>query len=581
MSVSCPAIAEPEPVAAEPVPSRRVAYRRVTVRHPAAQYAAADVTSGLRLRAWWAFAAVVAVLFLFTNLGGWRVFNAHEAFAVVPAGEMLDSGDYLVPTYGGVPRLKKPPLIYWTLAVAGGLAGGLDAWTARLPSALAALALAWLVGRRAAAWYGTPAGVAAFLAQVTAPWVVTYGRTAEVDLLLCLLSTSALLLASRDREAGPLPWAWIGLLLGVSALGKFAFSPALALATIVAFFVVERRGAELAAVVRSRTGRCGLACLTAGLLAWPVTVWWQRPEVAAVWYEELVGRAVGTLGTQPWWYYLPPLLWLTLPWSPLAVPAAVRSWGQAFGRGREPGRVGSRERFLWVWLLTQVVLLSLSANKHKHYLLPVLPVISLWAGKRVAEFADRVAAGRPVHGWAAAVVGSVGVASAFAGGFVAFGARLDPVAFGPLAAAAAVTASLAVAAFVLLPLKKPQTAAAIALLIFTVPYAYAMTAVVPAADSRRDLAAFAAEVDRLVPAGEPIAAAGIGEHEIVPLLTHRVRRDLASAPDAYLLTNEPPADRPFLLRDAVAGLVLVGPETATDAPRAVAIEQVPAADAGS
>ena len=71
-----------------------------------------------------------------------------------PAWEMVRSGDWLVPTLDGIPRLQKPPLVYWLTAASLRVLGRHE-YAARLPTALAlaglvsaalaaaALALAW------------------------------------------------------------------------------------------------------------------------------------------------------------------------------------------------------------------------------------------------------------------------------------------------------------------------------------------------------------------------------------------------------------------------------------------------------
>ncbi len=42
--------------------------------------------------------------------------RSEEGHRVIPAVEMLESGDYLVPHIGGQPYLRKPPLINWLIA---------------------------------------------------------------------------------------------------------------------------------------------------------------------------------------------------------------------------------------------------------------------------------------------------------------------------------------------------------------------------------------------------------------------------------------------------------------------------------
>ena len=59
---------------------------------------------------------------------------------------MLDSGDWVTARLNGVAYLEKAPLNYWMMAVAY-LALGAHDWAARLPMALSAIALCWLVAR--------------------------------------------------------------------------------------------------------------------------------------------------------------------------------------------------------------------------------------------------------------------------------------------------------------------------------------------------------------------------------------------------------------------------------------------------
>jgi len=70
-----------------------------------------------------------------------------------------------------------------------------------------------------------------------------------------------------------------------------------------------------------------------------------------------------------------------------AIPASwKRAWKQA----------DARERFLWVWFLTQLIIVSISANKHKHYLMAALPMCSLLVGQQFAVIVQRVREGKPL-----------------------------------------------------------------------------------------------------------------------------------------------------------------------------------------
>lgn len=58
--------------------------------------------------------------------------------------EMLQSGNFIVPTFNHAPRYAKPPLIYWCQAVSYTIFGE-NAFAARLPSLLATAGTAWLL----------------------------------------------------------------------------------------------------------------------------------------------------------------------------------------------------------------------------------------------------------------------------------------------------------------------------------------------------------------------------------------------------------------------------------------------------
>ena len=138
--------------------------------------------------------ALTAGIVVFFRLGTFKTLQSHEAFASVPAGEMLSSGDWIVPRFGGLPRLTKPPLVYWINATIASFFGEMNEWTVRLPSAISALLLAGLVGFWARRRYGSIAGFGSALVQSTSAYVIIFSRKAEVDMFLCLLTTTAMFL---------------------------------------------------------------------------------------------------------------------------------------------------------------------------------------------------------------------------------------------------------------------------------------------------------------------------------------------------------------------------------------------------
>lgn len=369
--------------------------------------------------------AVGAFTLLF-RLGESRSLGSHEAYTIVPAREMLRTGDYVVPRFGGLPRLQKPPLIYWTILASAKLTGGLDFESARLPIALSGLLLAGVMAAWAYKWYGGPAAVGAAAAQFTSAYVLVFARKAEADILLVLLIAAALYLIANhepgeSRRTSFLRWLGVWACAALSWLGKFHFGPAMIFTPAVAWLILERRWRFLFGLFNP--AGILLCAVAAGI--WPVLVLNRLPEAWSVWQAETLGRAVGELGRQPLWFYLPHLAIWTLPWTLFAVlawPASCRdALGPAFARlrqtsGERGGLVtqcdrfwrnlietgSSGERFLWIWLAVTFAIVTASANKHPHYIMPALPAFSLWTGRRFSQLAEQARSGKRLLPWPAA-----------------------------------------------------------------------------------------------------------------------------------------------------------------------------------
>jgi len=60
---------------------------------------------------------ICAVLLFSVVTASWtlseRPLNNHECYVAITAREMLESGDWVMPTCNGEPRLEKTPLSYW------------------------------------------------------------------------------------------------------------------------------------------------------------------------------------------------------------------------------------------------------------------------------------------------------------------------------------------------------------------------------------------------------------------------------------------------------------------------------------
>lgn len=137
------------------------------------------------------FLATTCIFFF--GLGQAQLWDRDEPRNSRAAVEMLERGDWIVPTFNGELRAHKPILLYWG-QMTSFLALGRSEFAARLPSALAALAAVWSVAVLASRLSGHPRGIssggfwsAAVLA--TSLLMVMAGRAATPDALLIATST--------------------------------------------------------------------------------------------------------------------------------------------------------------------------------------------------------------------------------------------------------------------------------------------------------------------------------------------------------------------------------------------------------
>lgn len=124
------------------------------------------------------------------------------------AREMVVRHDWITLHANGIRYLEKAPLMYWTMAASFSLFGP-ETWAARLPMALAALALfvvTYLSGRR---WFASEmAGFYAALVLLTSFGVFIFTRILIPDVMVCLWLCAAMLMFRMSLEH-PSRWtAW-------------------------------------------------------------------------------------------------------------------------------------------------------------------------------------------------------------------------------------------------------------------------------------------------------------------------------------------------------------------------------------
>ncbi|HZJ13418.1 MAG TPA: hypothetical protein VFD27_00130 [Chthoniobacteraceae bacterium] len=240
-------------------------------------------------------AALWAAVYL-PGLGSTEI-KGEEGRRILPAVEMLAHGNWLVPYVGGEPYLRKPPLMNWAIALSMKMLGRRDEWAARLPSALAVLALCGVivaVSRPRAKSALTPE-VAFVASMFVLAWCGLLAKArfagAEIEGLYVPLVGSAMVLwlAWWEQARSPcLAWTLPWVPLGFAVLTKGPLHLLFFYALVVAVLWAAR---EWRSLLHPAHG-VGLALLAIIVAAWAVP-FFQTPEAKAamqVWHDQLVGR---------------------------------------------------------------------------------------------------------------------------------------------------------------------------------------------------------------------------------------------------------------------------------------------------
>ncbi len=327
-------------------------------------------------------ALLVLLLVLYLPALGNSASGTHpdEAWHLGTSAEMQAKGEWLTPTLDDVPNWYKPPLFYWSERVAYSILGT-NLFAARLPSALAWIAVVLLVlalGRR---MYGEEAGLSAALLTATAFGWVKYARLAMMDAPMALGLAIAAYATWRASEEDEPHWL---LAVGAAAAMDFMIK-----GPVGAVLVLLLSGGFL--LVRNR--ELLLSRWTAGafLLGAVVGLPWYVASFAVhgqAFYDFFVVSQNYDRFNHPWTLrgeaiLLVGFLVFSLPWTFLFAAGlrSLRAW-------REPGVL-----LPLAWMGAVLVTFTVPSLKWPHYGLTAIPAAMLLAVRLPPPRWARIATG--------------------------------------------------------------------------------------------------------------------------------------------------------------------------------------------
>ncbi len=368
-----------------------------------------------RFHGW--FVAIAAALVLLVRLGGPALWDDDEPKNAACSLAMLDSGDWVVPTFNGRLRIEKPPLVNW-LQMAGFAVCGRNETGARIGSALLTIGTCLLTWRIGCLLVGRGAGLLGGLAMATCVWTAVGGRASTPDAPLLFCTTLALFFFVRgvyaqrgcaqgacvrgDGLPTPLPpstpalslrsAAAVGAACGAAVLAKGPVGLVLPLAAFALFALWTARRETSRAAWGGLAAIRPLAIVAAAALVAAPWYAWVTVRTDGAWLRGFllvhnVGRFTSTMeGHDGSIFYYPVVVACGLfPWS-IVLAATIWHATTILRSTTDDGRQ-TQLSLLACWALAWIGGFSCAGTKLPGYVWPAYPAVAIATGLFLDDWA--------------------------------------------------------------------------------------------------------------------------------------------------------------------------------------------------
>ncbi|MDD5008346.1 MAG: glycosyltransferase family 39 protein [Syntrophorhabdaceae bacterium] len=338
---------------------------------------------------------ILSCILLFPGLSIRSLWGSEGRWAVV-AREMIQSGNYFLPTINGEVYFDKPLFSYWAI-IPFALKGGVTETAARMPGVLAGIMTIVLVFVMGRALFGSAAGFLAGMTLLTSFMFIFWTRTASGEIFNLLGIWCMLWIFLSGGYAGRR--GYLVMLYCVGALVAFCKGP---VAPAVAFLVMVVTGAfnifaelkkEGLARGRIRTsvlfefrwilsrqgivGVCAGAVLFAVILFLPVMATGSWDSVMLMWRENVLRFVRPFDHIEPPYAYVKHTLVFFLPWTLLLIASVWQMHGKEYDR-----------QYRWIIISAATIFLffTISGSRRSYYILPLVPALALITGRALSQW---------------------------------------------------------------------------------------------------------------------------------------------------------------------------------------------------
>ncbi|MBI4851818.1 MAG: glycosyltransferase family 39 protein [Acidobacteria bacterium] len=338
------------------------------------------------LKKWQIFILILVFCIpFFINLGANSLWDGNEGFYAEPAREVVESGNFLIPTYNYEPRFKKPPLATWIIALSYYIFG-VSEFAERLPMAISAILIIWLTYSFGKLIEDEFLGLSSGLILATMLKFMVYSRQYAGDIFLTLFFCLSILYFARAMlEVKGKYYTYYKLMayisMGLGMLDKGVVAVVVPMAIVGLFILLVRRW-DLIKLLFSPTGY--LLTTIIGASWYAMMYWkygWDFIQVNII--NETVKRYVtDELGGRAIYYYVGVYFSETLPWSIFIIPAIIYwiKWRQTPLISSKNQLKASLPLLTVIWFIFLFVFYSLAVGKRAVYLVGLYPAAAILIG---------------------------------------------------------------------------------------------------------------------------------------------------------------------------------------------------------
>ena len=338
-------------------------------------------------------------LFLFLNLGNYRLIDIDETRYVNIARAMFFNGNFITPHLNFEAFLEKPPLFYWMTVFSYKLFGSVDEFASRFPVALLAFATVfgtYFFGKKA---LGSKIyGLVSAMILLSCIWFGLFSHIAIMDTGFTAFVTASIYCAvitlfNVKDENKKYFWYLSYLFMGLGVLQKGLIGVMLPVMVIVLTFIALNKWKDLIKPVNIIPGVLIFLLVS---VPWHILAYNANGQAFLDDYfikqhfARFLNSSLGLGRKQPFLFFIPVLIAGFMPWTFSLVSAIIRgikSLIKDFKATKSFRQIFSNDTndrklliFASIYEISILLFFSISSTKLPTYILPLFPALALITG---------------------------------------------------------------------------------------------------------------------------------------------------------------------------------------------------------